>query len=173
MLKLRPPEYEKVTRATWSVLLNRAIYSIYGRTRPCFPPVSVSRTPDLSFLSKLFIDALLCAANDRRECPDSSCPVLLLSVFLFFLLFPIFFFFLVLLGTFCWAGLLWCLYSREHEPELETNQCNWLGRAWEIPRTRRATQSVSYPECCVLPQGKLIDCNMIDDIARLRFAIIY
>jgi len=32
-----PSENEKVTRATWSVLLNRAIYSIYGRTRPCSP----------------------------------------------------------------------------------------------------------------------------------------
>lgn len=26
---------------------------------------------------------------------------------------------------------------------------------------------------CALRHGKLIDCNMIDDIARLRFAIIY
>lgn len=73
------------------------------------------------------------ARVSRLQTSVAWCRVFPLSVFLFSFIFSLPLFFLwVLLGTFCWTGLLWSLCSRKHEPELETNQCNWLGRAWEI-----------------------------------------
>lgn len=73
------------------------------------------------------------ARVSRLQTSVAWCRVFPLSVFLFSFIFSLPLFFLwVLLGTFCWTGSLWSLCSRKHEPELETNQCNWLGRAWEI-----------------------------------------